>query len=170
LRITQAYAHEAYGGAELERVSLVSASELLRRVCRDCRKRADPKRVGIVVRSCHSVASVQPMAFAKAIRELVDHAVTASRAGQSVSVSVFTTSDRDLLWQVRDDGVGIPAKLLSDIGEPHRATKRGELGLGVVVARIIVDEHRGLLHFESTPGLGTTATVWLPRRRAVPVG
>ena len=65
---------------------------------------------------------------------------------------------------IADNGVGIPADLLSRIKEPFFTTKRetGGMGLGLSVSSAIVSEHQGSLDFESATGKGTTATVILP--------
>mgnify|MGYP005847017305 FL=1 len=63
-----------------------------------------------------------------------------------------------------DTGVGIPPEDMPRIFEPFFTTKaEGQgTGLGLAVARRIVDLHNGRLDVQSTPGLGTTFTILFP--------
>lgn len=66
--------------------------------------------------------------------------------------------------EIEDNGVGIPTSALGRLGEPYFSTRleRGGTGLGLFVARGIVDALGGRLEFESSVGRGTTARVVLP--------
>jgi signal transduction histidine kinase len=63
---------------------------------------------------------------------------------------------------VRDTGVGIAPENLAHILEPLYSTKARGLGLGLAIARAILDKNKGSLRVTSTPGQGTTFTVRLP--------
>ena len=63
---------------------------------------------------------------------------------------------------VRDDGPGIPPELLSQIYRMHFTTKEGGTGIGLYVARSVVESHGGQIHVESTVGHGTCFEVALP--------
>jgi len=65
--------------------------------------------------------------------------------------------------RVIDDGPGVPADALPQIFEPFFTTKpKGEgTGLGLGIARQIVDKHQGVLRCQSEPGR-TVFEVWLP--------
>lgn len=60
-----------------------------------------------------------------------------------------------------DTGVGIPAENLSRIMEPLYSTKARGLGLGLALARAILEKHQGSLSAESELGRGSTFTVRL---------
>ena len=61
-----------------------------------------------------------------------------------------------------DRGAGMGPEILDRIQKPYYTTKEGGSGLGIAVARGIIEQHGGTLRFESTAGRGTTATVHLP--------
>jgi two-component system, OmpR family, sensor kinase len=69
---------------------------------------------------------------------------------------------------VRDTGVGIPPEDLPHVFErfyradPARGRDPGGTGLGLPIARWIVEQHGGKISLESQPGQGTIATVYLP--------
>jgi two-component system sensor kinase FixL len=63
-----------------------------------------------------------------------------------------------------DTGVGIPAENLSRLTEPLYSTKARGLGLGLAIAKAILDKHGGTLRAASSAGQGSTFTV----RLAVP--
>jgi PAS domain S-box-containing protein len=67
---------------------------------------------------------------------------------------------------VIDDGPGIPPEVQATMSRPFRTTKTQGLGVGVAIARRIVEEHGGGLTFASGPGKGTVVTLELPRHAA----
>lgn len=64
--------------------------------------------------------------------------------------------------QVRDTGPGIPPEHLARIFDPYFTTRPGGTGLGLAVVQGIVRRHNGHVTVHSTPGHGTTMSVYLP--------
>jgi signal transduction histidine kinase len=64
--------------------------------------------------------------------------------------------------RVRDTGVGIPPENLGQIFNLYFSTKPAGTGLGLPMARKIVEEHRGTISVESAPGKGSVFTIDLP--------
>jgi signal transduction histidine kinase len=69
--------------------------------------------------------------------------------------------DRHLEIDVADTGEGIPADRLAHIMEPLYSTKAKGLGLGLAIARAILEKNQGALRVQSEPGKGSTFTVVL---------
>jgi signal transduction histidine kinase len=99
---------------------------------------------------------------------LLDNAIKYTPPGGQISVDL--TQDATVIrLLVADSGVGIPAEALPHVFErfyradPARARDPGGTGLGLPIARWIVEQHKGQISLTSTPGQGTTATVLLPR-------
>ncbi|NTV13841.1 MAG: PAS domain S-box protein [Desulfobulbaceae bacterium] len=66
-----------------------------------------------------------------------------------------------------DEGQGIEAKHLARIFDPYFTTKQTGTGLGLTICYSIITKHHGLLKTESTLGVGTTFTIYLPALHAV---
>ncbi len=66
--------------------------------------------------------------------------------------------------EVRDDGVGMDADVLSRLFTPYFTTREGGTGLGLAIVRRILDEHVGKIEVFSEPGQGTVFAVRWPRR------
>ncbi len=87
---------------------------------------------------------------------------------RAITVSTSSTAPcqeaRKVCIQIRDQGVGIAPEHLSQIKNPFFTTNRekGGTGLGLSISSRLVDDHNGVLEFQSTPGEGTTTTVLLP--------
>jgi signal transduction histidine kinase len=62
-----------------------------------------------------------------------------------------------------DRGVGIPSRELARIFETGFTTKPGSPGLGLALAKKVVEEHQGKISVESESGRGTTFTLSFPR-------
>jgi len=90
---------------------------------------------------------------------LDDHEV-ASRASSDNQPS----PGRWVRLAVQDTGTGMPPDVLRRVFEPFFTTKEpGEgTGLGMAMVYATVQHHNGYVHVDSTPGAGTTVTIWLP--------
>jgi two-component system, cell cycle sensor histidine kinase and response regulator CckA len=66
-------------------------------------------------------------------------------------------------FEVQDNGSGIPPEILQKIFEPFFTTKKTGTGLGLATVISIVKTHGGQIGVTSTPGAGTTFSIFLPR-------
>jgi PAS domain S-box-containing protein len=73
---------------------------------------------------------------------------------------------------IRDEGIGIPEKIMNKIFDPFFTTKQQGSGLGLAICYSIVKKHGGHISAASEPGSGATFAVWLPAsgKAAVPNG
>ena len=69
---------------------------------------------------------------------------------------------RQAVVRVRDNGAGIPADALDRIFNPFFTTKEKGTGLGMAIAKKIVEAHTGTIDAESSPGRGSEFQVTLP--------
>lgn len=99
----------------------------------------------------------------QALLNLVLNAMQASTPGTTVTLEIAKScADGAAVVRVMDRGAGMGPEILDRIRKPYYTTKEGGSGLGIAVARGIIEQHGGSLRFESTSGRGTTATVILP--------
>jgi signal transduction histidine kinase len=98
---------------------------------------------------------------------LVSNALKFTPDGGSVTLSASNGGDR-MRVEVADTGIGIPrdevGQLFSRFYRASSATRRAipGTGLGLVIARAIVERHGGTISLESREGEGTCVTVTLP--------
>ena len=100
------------------------------------------------------------------IKNLLDNAVKYSPDGQKVTISL-TTDWRNALIAVRDFGIGVPksekGRLFTKFFRAPNAKKTdGGSGLGLFIAKNIIEAHRGKIWFESTENKGSTFYIELP--------
>ena len=94
---------------------------------------------------------------------LVQNAAEAMGGPGHVLLRAGTCPDgRGAIITVEDDGPGISEEHQAKIFEPFFTTKFSGTGLGLALARSIVEQHGGSLQFESATGEGTTFYVILP--------
>mgnify|MGYP002399957559 CR=1 FL=1 len=123
-------------------------------------------RRGEVVAVVECAEGAHVRGFAPELREvftnIVLNAVDAMSAGGNLSVRC-TVADGEVRVSVKDTGDGIPADVMDRIFDPFFSTKgeRGN-GLGLAIAREIVERHGGEIVVESVVGEGTDVCVVLP--------
>lgn len=145
--------------------------------------------VGKVVRDHERSASMRSVALAfeapkglpplfidggrieKVFSRLIDNAITYTPAGGKVTVEIRAAKD-DIEVSVSDNGIGIPANEQVRLFERFYRSKRAidlnpnASGLGLYIAKYIVDAHDGDITCRSQEGKGSVFTVSLPRRAA----
>jgi signal transduction histidine kinase len=101
---------------------------------------------------------------------LLDNAVKYSPQGGRIELEVREMEGRDkkVAITIRDRGVGIPARLLSALFQPFERLERPAIaciagaGLGLYIARRLVEAMEGKIDIESCEGCGTNVTIHLP--------
>ncbi len=95
---------------------------------------------------------------------LVLNAADAMPSGGTLDIQGrLVTQDRNwIVLSFTDSGVGIAPENLDKVFEPFFTTKTSGTGLGLGISQNIVNSHGGRLTVESTLGVGSTFSVWLP--------
>jgi two-component system, NtrC family, sensor histidine kinase HydH len=97
------------------------------------------------------------------VLNLLLNAVQASPAGSAIRVSLAGRDDGKVSLEVSDRGMGVEPEHLTRIFEPFFTTRTSGTGLGLPIAKGIVERHGGTIAVRSRPGEGTRVIVELPR-------
>jgi signal transduction histidine kinase len=98
---------------------------------------------------------------------LLLNSVQAIQESGQVKVAVVAhNDDQEVLITVADTGRGIPPEALPNIFRPFFTTKGNGTGLGLSLAKRIVEDHHGRIEVQSSSAKGTTFSVTLPMRQA----
>jgi two-component system sensor histidine kinase PilS (NtrC family) len=149
--------------------SVVVAVVRLIRAHPDCR----PDAV-ITVEGEHTLLEGDEDLLHRVVANLVLNAVQAARGPIRVTVSVAAAQPSEIphgadlehavRLQVRDNGPGIPEEVRERLFQPFVSGRSGGSGLGLAIVQRAVEAHRGLVLVESSPGSGTTFTIFLPAK------
>lgn len=102
---------------------------------------------------------LDPEKMRQVLINLVRNALDAMPGGGTLTITTRSSGD-GVLIEIADTGTGIDPS--HDVFDLFMTTKSGGTGLGLPIARRIVEAHGGSLTFESAPGKGTTFYVALP--------
>jgi signal transduction histidine kinase len=101
---------------------------------------------------------------------LISNAIKYSGSGASVKISI-REDDKYIITDVSDTGIGIPKEHIPFIFDQFYRVKRSESqkqkgsGLGLSIAKKIVEAHKGKITVSSESGKGSTFTVFLPKEK-----
>jgi heavy metal sensor kinase len=110
--------------------------------------------------------------FSQTMDNLVDNAIAHTPAGGEVTIRWHHTATGAII-EVADTGAGIPPEHLPHIFQrfyrvdSHRSREAGGAGLGLAIAKQIVEAHGGTMSVASKVGEGTTFTIKLTAERSV---
>ncbi|MFZ5864974.1 MAG: ATP-binding protein [Thermodesulfobacteriota bacterium] len=135
---------------------------------RVCRGQASERGIGLNV-ECEEglIAAINASLLEQAVMHLVDNAIRFSEENSSVTIRARRQNGETAIT-VSDQGCGIPREHLEriferfyQVEEPHRQAKPGS-GLGLAIVRHVVNAHHGRVEVTSSPGKGSTFTMFLP--------
>lgn len=116
---------------------------------------------------CHETVRFDPVKINRVLDNLLTNAFKYSRPNTQVTVTAKTEQNR-LIFEVSDQGFGIPpeeiSKLFKEFGKTSVRPISGEssTGLGLAIAKKIVEQHGGEISVKSLVGQGSTFSFWLP--------
>ena len=97
----------------------------------------------------------------RAVINLMNNAIEASRKGQNISVSM-ARGEKNVIIKVEDEGSGMDKNTLDNLFIPFYTSKSGGTGLGMPISKKIIEAHKGTVDIYSQPGKGTDVTIRLP--------
>jgi two-component system, OmpR family, phosphate regulon sensor histidine kinase PhoR len=129
------------------------------------RVETDKKDISLSLVRCRDIPEIMAdrSMISRVISNLIDNAIKYTNPSGRIDVIVSAENDR-LAVSVRDTGVGISEEHLPFIFDAfYRASKDNKgSGLGLFIAKTIIEAHGGSLRAESVPARGSTFTFILP--------
>ena len=158
---------------------LISLTAVAEEVAATLSHRAEARRMTIAVDGADELPPIVGDAdeIALMIRNLVLNSIIYGREGTLVRVALRACeAPPELPWAedgavavaVTDESDGIAPEHIARLTERFywvdkgRSRKAGGTGLGLAIVKHVVSRHRGLLAIESTPGVGSSFTIYIP--------
>jgi signal transduction histidine kinase len=148
----------------------INTKTLILDVIEKFKKQAEENNIKITKKLANVFIKADQEKFKKLISILLDNAIKYTHRGGKISISSKVSKNlRVYILRVKDTGVGIAEKHQDKIferfyrAESSRSKEKVEgYGLGLSLAKIIVDKHEGIIDVKSKLGKGSTFIVKLP--------
>lgn len=163
------------GKLELAR-ERVPVQPVIREAVRMVSERARTHKLALVARVPDDEISVwgDERAIKQILLNLLSNAIKFSHDGGQVDIRAWLDDAADLVLEVEDYGIGMAENEIERALEPFgqaRATvakAHGGTGLGLPIAKGLIDAHGGKLVIDSSPGRGTRVRILLPQQSGSP--
>lgn len=146
----------------------VDPASLIRKVKQMVQLRADHKNLVLTteIMPCFEISADRGKLL-QVILNLVSNALKFTPKGGTITLRAFET-DRHLCIEVEDTGIGMDEASLEQLFsrfsqvDPSLSRRHAGTGLGLFLAKRLIEMHSGILSVESTPGKGTLFRIELP--------
>jgi len=137
--------------------------DIVKRGVDSCRMKAEQRGVvlSIDLPPAPVNMSVDSFHLERALVNLITNAIEASAGEQSVTVNI-TSKNKLIIIKIKDQGSGMDRVTLEKIFIPFYTKKSGGSGLGMPIAKKVIEGHQGKIQVSSKPGQGTELTIELP--------
>ncbi len=131
---------------------------------------ADKRRISFTteIRDDLPPLSLDVRRISQVLENLLSNAFKFTESGGAILIGACAWGDTEVVWWVKDSGIGIPAEEFDHIFDKYRQVARGVhsgrggTGLGLAICKKIVEAHGGRIWLESEPEKGSTFFVSLP--------
>ncbi|MBN1621368.1 MAG: response regulator [Endomicrobiales bacterium] len=104
---------------------------------------------------------VDPLRMKQVLRNIISNAAQSMPKGGKISINTKSKNNHVKI-EINDTGSGIDKKHLKNIFEPFFTTKTKGIGLGLAVAKEIIEKHNGKIEVKSKINKGSTFIIHLP--------
>ncbi|HYY13120.1 MAG TPA: hybrid sensor histidine kinase/response regulator [Chthoniobacterales bacterium] len=157
---------QSYGSVEALPRPIISVSAIVHEVVKAVSAMAMQHGVQLQANVCTEPCTLKGDAvqIKRAIHNIVINAVQASAETKGAVTISCTAKDFYVDLCVEDNGPGIAPTEINKIFDPYFTTKQSKhgTGLGLYIAKKVIEDHNGSIKVDSTPGKGTTFTIRLP--------
>ena len=154
----------AESGSLQLRKEAIDLSMLIRDTLAAFKAQAGAAGVSLIVETSDDLPwlDLDPGRIRQVLSNLVANALRYTPAGGVIRVR-YRQDENQALLEVQDTGPGILADELPHVFERfYKSTDSGGMGLGLAIARHLVEAHGGTITAESVPGAGTTMRITIP--------
>jgi signal transduction histidine kinase len=152
----------------LDQFEQVNLTDLSNQVVNRLAEKSKSKQIDIRVRPDLFLPPIlgDRQSLEKAFTALLDNAIKFSPESGKVEIRLRRKGDQ-VMVEIIDHGLGISPEILPHIFERfYHMDKSGDqlfegLGLGLAITKQVIEQHKGHLEVVSTPGKGSTFTLWL---------
>jgi signal transduction histidine kinase len=149
---------------------ILDVRKIIEEVIADYRSAADAHKLKLVFESKipDTKADASAWAIRKVVENLLDNAITYSNDGGEIAMELYG-DEKKLGFRIADQGIGIPEvdkpSIFKEFFRAKNATMKKNVGtgLGLFIAKSIIDGHGGTIGFESVENKGATFFFEIPR-------
>jgi signal transduction histidine kinase len=160
------------GSVDLEE-QLVAVGELIQSAVRTIAPVAEEKSIYVEceLRQASTLICVDQIKFRQVILNILSNSVKFTEPNGRILINSDVCSRGDLIISIKDTGIGIPPEHSERVLSPFEQvadhlTKENEgIGLGLPIARALIELHGGNLTLSSDLGIGTSVVLRLPHER-----
>jgi signal transduction histidine kinase len=157
---------QSYGSVEASPPKPISISEIVREIIKGVGPMAAQTGIDLQSHVCADPCTIigDTLQIQRAIQNVVINAIQAAADKKGKVTVDCTQKDFYVDLRIEDNGHGITPAQLNRIFDPYFTTKQAKsgTGLGLYIAKKVVEDHNGSIKVESTPEVGTVFTVRLP--------
>jgi len=146
----------------------IALNDLIRATMEPFEQRMREKHVKMVyeLEAPSAVIEADEVPFRQMLISLAANALEAMPEGGELMVQTRRVKKKGQAEiRIIDTGVGISESQMKQIFKPYFTTKQNGIGVGLALAKRIMERHRGEIHLMSKPGKGTTVLLRLPAAR-----
>jgi signal transduction histidine kinase len=140
-----------------------SVSELIERLVRVFQPSADQKKLRIRCDADQTgPVNMDSRRVEQALAALLDNAIEVSPPAAEIHITAHQDQQHNLTMSILDQGPGVPPAYQDRLFAPRFTTKSSGLGMGLFLAKKVIDAHGGTLSLEQGEQSGTMARIRLP--------
>lgn len=149
---------------------LTSIQELVLKSMSNCSEKAETKRIKLHYKKTDNDSlKINPSLMEQALTNLIDNAIKYSSENSMVTISTGT-KENEYYFEIKDEGSGIGKDHLNQLFERFyrvdkaRSRDVGGTGLGLAIVKHIAQAHNGYVTVSSKEGIGSTFTIFFPKK------
>jgi len=157
---------QSYGSVEASPPKPISVSQIVSEVVKSAHGMATQSGVNVQASICEDPCTLigDTVQIQRAIQNVIINGIQAAAEKKGKVTVDCAQKDFYVDLRIEDNGTGINPGQLNRIFDPYFTTKQAKsgTGLGLYIAKKVVEDHNGSIKVESTPDIGTLFTIRLP--------